>query len=159
MVGCDKKCTVCRDDLEDGQDIVQPFEPCNHRFHTGCIQPWIQSRHPTCPNCRAEDPALQNQARLRNLEESVEVQQIWLNRVEERLGARCLTPLCGLSEDRITRLEQLVTHDELRLRQVTWYRDRTKLELQSANSGDLSARLDSLQQLIEDHQAWLATLN
>lgn len=44
----DLKCSICISDaIGQGAMLTQ----CGHRFHAGCIMPWLSS-HNTCPNCR-----------------------------------------------------------------------------------------------------------
>ena len=59
-------CSICVSDIADTPDSkttdAAPAEhlamlaagtlECNHSFHSGCIQPWLE-RHNTCPNCRS----------------------------------------------------------------------------------------------------------
>jgi hypothetical protein len=40
-------CAICHDNMYDGQNIVQL--PCNHIFHSNCINPWPKD---SCPLCR-----------------------------------------------------------------------------------------------------------
>ena len=42
-------CCICLEDMKKG-DIVRIL-PCEHMFHCGCIEEWIQ-RSPECPICR-----------------------------------------------------------------------------------------------------------
>ena len=42
-------CTICIGDFEEGETLRRL--PCNHVFHTSCIDPWME-QHTTCPNCR-----------------------------------------------------------------------------------------------------------
>ena len=44
----DYECSICMTDAK-GPDAV--LTQCGHRFHAGCIMPWL-TRNITCPNCR-----------------------------------------------------------------------------------------------------------
>jgi hypothetical protein len=43
----DLKCSICMSDADEDATLTR----CSHRFHAGCIMPWLSS-HNTCPNCR-----------------------------------------------------------------------------------------------------------
>ncbi|MCL7044702.1 hypothetical protein MKW94_026597 [Papaver nudicaule] len=45
-----EKCAICLYDYEVG-DMLR-FLPCDHSFHTGCIDNWLVSHGTTCPYCR-----------------------------------------------------------------------------------------------------------
>jgi len=54
-------CAVCLDDLrnpvageeeEDASADPSLCLPCNHRFHSSCIIPWLTERQGTCPLCK-----------------------------------------------------------------------------------------------------------
>ncbi|KAJ0251383.1 Uncharacterized protein HA466_0123510 [Hirschfeldia incana] len=47
------QCSVCLDDFEKGS--VAKEMPCKHKFHVGCIVPWLEL-HGSCPVCRYELP-------------------------------------------------------------------------------------------------------
>jgi len=44
----EKSCSVCLDSLDNPLLL-----PCNHVFCTGCLIPWMQYNHNTCPECRS----------------------------------------------------------------------------------------------------------
>lgn len=48
------QCSVCLDDFEVGSEAKEM--PCKHRFHSGCILPWLEL-HSSCPVCRFQLPA------------------------------------------------------------------------------------------------------
>jgi hypothetical protein len=43
-------CSICMEEYEQGERLIEL--PCSHRFHHGCIEPWLTERHPTCPLCK-----------------------------------------------------------------------------------------------------------
>ncbi|KAK1316542.1 E3 ubiquitin-protein ligase RING1-like [Acorus calamus] len=47
-------CSVCLDDFEVGAEAKEM--PCNHKFHSGCILPWLEL-HSSCPVCRFQLPS------------------------------------------------------------------------------------------------------
>ncbi|KAK5847031.1 hypothetical protein F383_15552 [Gossypium arboreum] len=49
------KCCVCMDDFEAGSEAREM--PCKHKFHSGCILPWLEI-HSSCPVCRYQIPAV-----------------------------------------------------------------------------------------------------
>ncbi|KAM2183493.1 E3 ubiquitin-protein ligase SIRP1-like [Malus sylvestris] len=48
------QCSVCLDDFEVGIEAKEM--PCKHKFHSGCILPWLEL-HSSCPVCRFQLPA------------------------------------------------------------------------------------------------------
>ena len=48
--GGDCDCAICQTRYEVGDETR--VLPCGHRFHNGCIQPWLRDRATTCPCCR-----------------------------------------------------------------------------------------------------------
>jgi hypothetical protein len=47
------KCPVCLLLFDVDEEVV--LMPCKHRFHEGCIIPWLQKTN-SCPVCRHELP-------------------------------------------------------------------------------------------------------
>ena len=46
------ECSICFDEFEN-EGNVRTLLPCNHKFHTRCINHWLQIEQ-TCPLCRAD---------------------------------------------------------------------------------------------------------
>ncbi|CAN1245672.1 E3 ubiquitin-protein ligase SIRP1 [Linum grandiflorum] len=47
------QCAVCLEDFELGSEAKEM--PCKHKFHEGCIHPWLEL-HSSCPVCRFQMP-------------------------------------------------------------------------------------------------------
>ena len=47
------QCSICLDEFEKGSEAKEM--PCKHKFHVGCIVPWLEL-HSSCPVCRYELP-------------------------------------------------------------------------------------------------------
>ncbi|KAL1915387.1 uncharacterized protein VTP21DRAFT_6845 [Calcarisporiella thermophila] len=45
-------CAVCLEDYVEG-DMLRKL-PCDHEFHTECIDPWLTTKSPTCPLCKLD---------------------------------------------------------------------------------------------------------
>jgi len=53
-------CPICIVDFEEGDDLrVLPCEG-KHRFHQGCVDPWLLELSSSCPLCREDFYALEN---------------------------------------------------------------------------------------------------
>jgi hypothetical protein len=46
-------CAVCQEHFQDGENVRRL--PCNHQFHTACVDPWLQM-HARCPLCNSQMP-------------------------------------------------------------------------------------------------------
>lgn len=51
QVNENKECTICLEDLEEGQPAVRI--PCGHLYHEHCIKDWLRTSN-ECPACRYE---------------------------------------------------------------------------------------------------------
>eukprot|EP01059_Diplonema_ambulator_P001044 TRINITY_DN10803_c0_g1_i1.p1 TRINITY_DN10803_c0_g1~~TRINITY_DN10803_c0_g1_i1.p1 ORF type:complete len:324 (+),score=39.93 TRINITY_DN10803_c0_g1_i1:67-1038(+) len=51
--GCEDPCPICLDTFTRDAEVI--FLPCNHFFHTPCIEQWLRLRG-NCPECRREVP-------------------------------------------------------------------------------------------------------
>ena len=47
------ECVICCEDFRAGHQVMAL--PCQHRFHAGCIKPWV-AQVGQCPMCREELP-------------------------------------------------------------------------------------------------------
>jgi hypothetical protein len=48
----DKCCSVCMDDLVKDNEVI--ILPCEHIFHTNCIEEWLSKYNYNCPVCKKE---------------------------------------------------------------------------------------------------------
>jgi hypothetical protein len=46
------KCNVCMDQMKKGEEVL--ILPCNHTFHTCCIEEWLTKYNYRCPVCKQE---------------------------------------------------------------------------------------------------------
>jgi hypothetical protein len=46
-----KKCCICISEFEDNEEVR--FLPCFHRFHTACIDCWLE-KNSRCPLCKKD---------------------------------------------------------------------------------------------------------
>jgi len=46
------ECTICLTEIIEDEDVKKL--PCNHQFHSDCINQWFDQGNNTCPNCRAD---------------------------------------------------------------------------------------------------------
>src|SRR3989339_148610 len=61
IVQAEVDCSVCLGAPEEGVNLEVIQLPCGHRFHRGCLMPWMknfwrQADHFLCPNCRIPIP-------------------------------------------------------------------------------------------------------
>ena len=45
-------CTICLDQYKDEDELIGL--PCEHYFHTDCVEPWLKQESNKCPICREE---------------------------------------------------------------------------------------------------------
>ena len=45
-------CPICLEDV--GEADGHTLDGCNHRFHAGCLIPWLRGGNLTCPSCRTD---------------------------------------------------------------------------------------------------------
>ncbi|KAL7570997.1 hypothetical protein ACA910_002619 [Epithemia clementina (nom. ined.)] len=46
-------CAICIDDIDESNTSESILKlPCNHKFHTDCIIPWLTERQSKCPLCK-----------------------------------------------------------------------------------------------------------
>lgn len=50
----EQTCVICMNNFEDQDYLVTP---CNHYFHTECLQQWMNEKH-ECPTCRNQIPEI-----------------------------------------------------------------------------------------------------
>ena len=48
-----QQCTICYDDDDAAKQKTLVSTPCNHIFHSACIEEWLKT-HSTCPLCRRQ---------------------------------------------------------------------------------------------------------
>jgi len=46
------KCNVCMDQMKKEEEVL--ILPCNHTFHTCCIEEWLTKYNYRCPICKQE---------------------------------------------------------------------------------------------------------
>lgn len=67
--GVHQKCTICLGEYEKGEKLT--ILPCEHGFHTDCINSWLKEYSYKCPICRNETgsgrPVFNNSTRNRSL--------------------------------------------------------------------------------------------
>ncbi len=61
----DNLCSICLQDMGEGENNIYRLDPCGHMYHTSCALDWFRaSGSSACPNCR--DPGDPDGLRLRN---------------------------------------------------------------------------------------------
>jgi len=48
----DENCSICMGSIEIDEEVCQL--PCNHDFHSECVDPWLKEYNYKCPVCRTE---------------------------------------------------------------------------------------------------------
>ena len=48
----DISCSICMGNLEKDEDVSKL--PCEHCFHSSCVEKWLKEYNYTCPVCRKE---------------------------------------------------------------------------------------------------------
>jgi len=51
--GCEGTCAVCLADMAPGEKLLRLVK-CGHKYHEGCLKPWLESHGHTCPCCQRE---------------------------------------------------------------------------------------------------------
>jgi hypothetical protein len=46
------QCAICLGEFDDDEDDAMAILPCQHKFHTSCITPWLTERQSKCPLCK-----------------------------------------------------------------------------------------------------------
>ncbi|KAJ2616724.1 hypothetical protein H4S08_000660 [Coemansia sp. RSA 1365] len=46
-------CTICLGDIVQGERLVR-LVPCNHQFHSDCVNRWLTQKSTLCPLCKAD---------------------------------------------------------------------------------------------------------
>ncbi|EEF30532.1 E3 ubiquitin-protein ligase MPSR1 [Ricinus communis] len=64
-----KECAICLDDVGIGSEVREM--PCNHRFHSACIENWL-AVHGSCPVCRYVMPVQEDDNPAGNAEDGGE---------------------------------------------------------------------------------------
>ena len=55
-----ERCSICLEDMTTSdEDTTCTLVPCNHRFHSNCIQNWLVCQE-TCPVCRVDTSQCQH---------------------------------------------------------------------------------------------------
>jgi hypothetical protein len=86
-------CTVCAEAIDGSLESVATIE-CGHVFHTACVVEWFRFHNASCPNCRSERAATDEEVpevrvskmrrRARLMPPWIQTQLATLGRVEAR---------------------------------------------------------------------------
>ncbi|KAJ1561767.1 hypothetical protein HK096_003412 [Nowakowskiella sp. JEL0078] len=77
------RCSICLERVRE-KDRVKILKGCMHVFHIGCIDEWLLTRSPLCPNCRRDvrsdiwtihEGTLQNESQV-NLQTGAQENQV-----------------------------------------------------------------------------------
>lgn len=95
----ESKCAICHDDLvgnEQDEKAVRTL-PCNHQFHSECINKWIEMRN-LCPLCRQVADASQPVRELDS--DNAELTHMFLESINSSFGFDDFISLFGSSSSR-----------------------------------------------------------
>ena len=48
----EENCSICMTEMDINQEACEL--PCNHHFHSECVEPWLKQYNYKCPNCKKE---------------------------------------------------------------------------------------------------------
>jgi hypothetical protein len=65
-------CSICFEEMKQGETFVQCITTCKNYFHSDCIKRWLETGHDTCPLCRGDwESSNNNHTQLSNLNNNV----------------------------------------------------------------------------------------
>ncbi|PHU16618.1 hypothetical protein BC332_12313 [Capsicum chinense] len=66
--GTNSDCCICLGEFEQQDDTCELIlSACCHRFHVGCVLPWLFAKNMTCPLCRTNISTIVTYARVEDL--------------------------------------------------------------------------------------------